>query len=110
MNNKKLYEVHAEICKTLGNAKRIEILNVLQDGELSVSEIADILGISSANVSQHLAVMKQKGILTARREGINIYYKVSNPKVNQACALMREVLLEQLEEGQKMAKKFSSVK
>lgn len=110
MNNKKLYEVHAEICKTLGNAKRIEILNVLQDGELSVSEIADILGISSANVSQHLAVMKQKGILTARREGINIYYKVSNPKVNQACALMREVLLEQLEEGQKMVRKFASVK
>lgn len=108
--NKKLYEIHAEICKTLGNAKRIEILNVLQDGELSVSEIADILGISSANVSQHLAVMKQKGILTARREGINIYYKVSNPKVNQACALMREVLLEQLGEGQKMAKDFAGVR
>jgi ArsR family transcriptional regulator len=108
--NKKLYEIHAEICKTLGNAKRIEILNTLQDGELSVSEIADILGISPANVSQHLAVMKQKGILTARREGINIYYKVSNPKVNQACALMREVLLEQLGESRKMANDFAGVR
>jgi ArsR family transcriptional regulator len=54
--------------------------------------------------------MRQKGILTTRREGSNIYYKISNPKVSQACALMREVLLEQLEEGQKMAKKFSNVK
>ncbi len=108
--NKKLYEIHAEICKTLGNAKRIEIINALQDGELSVSVLSNILGISPANVSQHLAVMRQKGILTTRREGNNIYYKISNPKVSQACALMREVLLEQLEEGQKMAKKFSSVK
>ncbi len=110
MSNKKLYEIHADICKTLGNAKRIEILNALNDRELTVSELSNILGISPANVSQHLAVMKQKGILTARREGINIYYKVSNPKVNQACALMREVLLEQLEEGQKMVRKFSRVK
>lgn len=110
MYNKKLYEVHAEICKTLGNAKRIEILNALDDRELTVSELVDILDISPANVSQHLAVMRQKGILTTRREGSNIYYKISNPKVSQACSLMREVLLEQLEEGQKMAKKFSGVK
>ncbi len=108
--NKKLYEIHAEICKTLGNAKRIEIINALQGGELSVSELADILGIPHANVSQHLAVMRQKGILTTRRMGVNIYYKISNPKVSQACTLMREVLLEQLEEGQEIAKKFSGVK
>lgn len=108
--SKKLYEIHADICKTLGNAKRIEILNALQDSELTVGELADILGISPANVSQHLAVMRQKGILISRREGVNIYYKVSSPKVIQACGLMRDVLLEQLEEGQKIAKKFSSEK
>jgi ArsR family transcriptional regulator len=54
--------------------------------------------------------MRQKGILKTRREGINIYYRISNPKVSQACALMREVLLEQLEEGQRMAKRLSSKK
>lgn len=107
--NKKLYEIHAEICKTLGNAKRIEILNALQDSELTVGELADILGISPANVSQHLSVMRQKGILISRREGVNIYYRISNPKVSKACTLMREVLLEQLDEGQKIAKKFTGV-
>ena len=107
---KKLYEIHAEICKTLGNAKRIEIINALQNRELTVSELVDMLGISPANVSQHLAVMRQKGILTSRRQGSNIYYKVSNAKVIRVCNLMREVLLEQLEEGEKMAKKFSRVK
>lgn len=108
--NKKLYEIHAEICKTLGNAKRIEILNALNSKELTVGELAGILGISAANVSQHLAVMRQKGILTARREGSNIYYRVSNSKVIKACSLMREVLLEQLAEGQKIAKKFTGAK
>ena len=105
--SKTLYEIHADICKTLGNAKRIEILNALGDKELSVSELVNVLGISPANVSQHLAVMRQKGILTSRREGNNIFYKVSNPKVITACGLMREVLIEKFEEGQKLAKKFT---
>ena len=108
--SKKLFEIHADICKTLGNAKRIEILNALENRELTVGELAGILGISPANVSQHLAIMRQKGILTTRREGINIYYRISNPKVSQACALMREVLLEKLKEGQKIAKKFSKIR
>lgn len=108
--NKKLYEIHAEICKTLGNAKRIEILYALNNKELTVGELAGTLGISAANVSQHFAVMRQKGILTARREGSNIYYRVSNSKVIRACSLMREVLLEQLAEGQGIAKKFTGAK
>ena len=108
--SKKIFEIHADICKTLGNAKRIEILNALNDRELTVSDIVDILGVSSANVSQHLAIMKNKGILTSRREGNNIYYKVSNDKVIMACNLMREVLLEQLGEGQKIIKKYKSAK
>ncbi|MEW6602717.1 MAG: metalloregulator ArsR/SmtB family transcription factor [Nitrospirota bacterium] len=105
--SKTLHEIHADICKTLGNAKRIEILNALGDKELSVSELVSILGISPANVSQHLAVMRQKGILVSRREGNNMFYKVSNPKVITACGLMREVLLEKFEEGQKLARKFN---
>lgn len=108
--SKKLYEIHADICKTLGNAKRIEILDALRDRELSVSELVGLLGISPANVSQHLAVMRQKGILTSRRNGNNIFYRVSNAKVIKACSLMREVLLEKFKEGQEMAKKISRTK
>ena len=108
--NKKIHEIHADICKTLGNAKRIEILNALDNRELSVSELVDILDISPSNISRHLAIMRQKGILTSRREGVNIYYKISNPKVSKACALMREVLLEQLEDGRKIAMKYLHVK
>lgn len=97
-NNKRIFELQAEVCKTLTNPKRLEIIHALKEGEKTVTELVNILGISKANVSQHLSILKQRGILKARREGVNIYYSISNPKVVQACTLMREVLTEQLKE------------
>jgi ArsR family transcriptional regulator, virulence genes transcriptional regulator len=95
LTDKSIFEMQAEICKTLTNPKRIEILNVLRNEEKTVTELVNILGASKANVSQHLAVMRHKGILMTRREGVNIFYRVANPKVIEACALMKEVLFEQ---------------
>ncbi len=106
--NKKIFEIQADVCKTLANAKRIEIIDCLSGGEKSVSELVETLDISPANVSQHLSVMRQKGILTTRREGVNIYYAISNPKVCQACGLMREVLLEMLSASSEMAKEMAA--
>ncbi len=98
-----IYDLQAEICKILASPKRIEILTALKDGEKTVSEIIEILGIPKANASQHLALMKIKGILNSRREGVNVYYGIANPKVVQACGLMREVLSDLLAERGKMA-------
>jgi len=95
LTDKAIFEMQAEICKTLTNPKRIEILNALKTDELTVTDLVNILGASKANVSQHLAVMRHKGILTTRREGVNIFYRVTNPKVIEACSLMKEVLFEQ---------------
>jgi DNA-binding transcriptional ArsR family regulator len=100
---KSIYELQAEICKILSSPKRIEIISALKDGEKTVTELVDILGSPKANVSQHLAVMRLKGILKSRRDGVNIYYSIANPKVVQACALMREVLNELLMERSRMA-------
>lgn len=100
--NKTLFELQSEVCKTLASPKRLEILNALKEGEKTVSELVDILGVPKANVSQHLAVMRHKGILASRRDGVNIYYRVANPKVIQACILMREVLTEQMKEKSKL--------
>jgi len=90
-----LFEMQAEICKTLTNPKRIEILNALKAKEKTVTELVDALGASKANVSQHLAVMRHKGILSTRRKGVHIYYRVTNLKVIEVCTLMKEVLVEQ---------------
>ena len=95
LTDKAIFEMQAEICKTLTNPKRIEILNALKNEEKTVTELVAALGVSKANVSQHLAVMRHKGILATRRVGVNIYYRVANPKVIDACTLMKEVLFEQ---------------
>ncbi len=94
--DKTLLEMESDICKTLASPKRIEILDVLKGGEKTVSELARRLGAAKANVSQHLALMRQKGILKGTRKGTNVYYRVSNPKVIDASELMKEVLLEQV--------------
>jgi len=95
--------MQAEICKILSSPKRIEIISALKDGEKTVTELVDILETPKANVSQHLAVMRLKGILKSRRDGVNIYYRIANPKVIQACVLMKEVLSELLIERGKIA-------
>jgi len=103
MSSRRLYELHASICQTLSNPKRLEVIDCLQDGELPVTKLAEIINISQANLSQHLAIMREKGIVIARREGSNVYYRLSNPKITQACDLMRQVLLEHLEAGAELA-------
>jgi len=97
-SRKTLFELQADVCKTLSSSKRLEIINALKDGEKTVGELVEILGVPKANVSQHLAVMRHKGILKSRREGVNIHYRIANAKVVQACLLMREVLTEEMRE------------
>lgn len=105
--DKTLYELQSEVCKTLSSPKRIEILNSLKDGEKTVSELVEILGVAKANVSQHLAVMRHKGILKSRRKGLNIYYSVTNHKVIEACILMKDVLMEHMKEKGRLAEMAS---
>ena len=103
MSNRRLYELHASICQTLSNPKRLEVIDCLRNGELPVIRLAEVTQINQANLSQHLALMREKGILITRREGINVYYRLSNPKITQACDLMRQVLLEHLEAAGELA-------
>lgn len=104
MADRQLYQLHASICQTLANPKRLEIIDQLRSGEMPVTALAEALEISQANLSQHLAVMRQKGIVTTRREGLNVYYRLSNPKITQECDLMRQILLEYLEAGAELAR------
>lgn len=103
---KEIYELHASVCQTLSNPKRLEILNTLRDKEMSVGELKNKTGLAKANLSQHLAILRQKKILIHRRDGVNIYYRIAHPKVIKACDLMREVLYEQLAEDEKLAKRL----
>lgn len=97
MESKELYEMHADFCKFMGNAKRIKILFLLGEGELCVEELANKMDVPLANVSQHLAIMRDKGVVASRRAGTKIYYHLANQKTLQACILMREAMIERME-------------
>lgn len=100
----KLWETQADICQTLANPKRLQILNLLKEGELSVGAMVRTLGIAKANLSQHLAVMRQKGILVTRREGTIIFYRLATPYITDACKIMRRVMLEVLSQRNKFSR------
>ncbi|MEK6862038.1 MAG: metalloregulator ArsR/SmtB family transcription factor [Nanoarchaeota archaeon] len=99
---KELYKIHAEMCKVFSNPTRLEILNLLRNKELSVTELIKKTKLSQANISQHLSIMKSKGILISNREGKNIYYKLTNPKIIEAFDIIKEVLIERLNKNRKI--------
>ncbi len=107
--NADLYELHAQVCKVLSSPKRLQIIDLLRDGERTVGELVRQMGIGKANLSQQLAFMRSKGILEARREGQRIYYRLAYPDMLKAYDLIREVLFTQLEAQGTMARKFRRV-
>ena len=98
--------MQADICQTLANPKRLQILNLLQGQELSVGAMVEALKVAKANLSQHLSVMRQKGILASRREGTTIYYRLATPRVTDACKIMRQVLLEVLKTKDELSQRL----
>ena len=88
-------DLHAHICKGLADPKRLLILNALRDGERSVGDLCEELDLPQANVSQHLAVLRDRGLVATRRDGQRIFYSVSSPKIVMAMDLLREVMHEQ---------------
>ncbi len=102
-----IYDLQAEISKTLSHPLRIALLHILKDGEKTVNELVNVVGASQSNISQHLALMRQRQIVKTHRVGSSVYYRVSNPKICQACDTMREVLMEQLSQKQEIANNYS---
>lgn len=91
---KDFYRSHSEICKTIAHAKRLEILDTLRRGEMSVNQIAEAMAVAPGNVSQQLAVLRGAGVLETRHEGTSVFYRIANPKILQAYDLMAEVMKE----------------
>ena len=103
---KELYKLHAEMCKVFSNPIRLEILDLLRDKQMSVTELMNKSKLSQANISQHLSIMKSKGIVNPERNGQNIYYKLSNPKIIKAFDIIREVLIEKLKGNKRLLTKL----
>jgi ArsR family transcriptional regulator len=90
-----LFEMHADMCQALANPHRLAIMYTVKDGEKCVGDLAAELGISVHNVSQHLRILRQRLLVRSRKEGQTVYYSITNPKFVEACALIREALIEE---------------
>ncbi len=91
-----IYAYHAEMCKVFSHPKRLELINLLRDKEMSAGELGEKLGLAPANLSQHLTMMRERHILASRKEGNMVYYRIANPRLLEAFDLLREILFEQI--------------
>ncbi|HEX7544369.1 MAG TPA: metalloregulator ArsR/SmtB family transcription factor [Candidatus Limnocylindrales bacterium] len=91
-----VYRIQADVLKTLSNPKRLEIVHLLAGGPREVGKLAEELGISQPNVSQHLAIMRSAGVVEAERDGREVRYRLADPEIIVACETMRGVLMRRL--------------
>lgn len=92
-----VYELKAELFRTLGNPVRIRILEVLRDGEATVGDIAEQVGVSGSTLSQHLATLRRADVVASRRDGSSLHYGVVDPRVFQLLETGRLMLTTSLE-------------
>jgi DNA-binding transcriptional ArsR family regulator len=94
----RMYRLHAEVLKAMGNPHRLAIIDLLREGERPVGDIAESVGLSISNTSQHLTVLKSVGIVSRRKEGTTCYYRVATPTIFHAFDCLGKVLLEGTED------------
>jgi len=97
-----LRQFKASIFQALGHPTRIAIIEVLRDGELPAGVIIERIGIEQANASQHLSILRQKHIVTSRKEGNQVFYSVRDPLLIEVLDIMRRYFQAHIEEAMSM--------
>ncbi len=93
---KKVFRQHAELLKALANPKRLEVVHLLRQGKLTVSDMERMLDLPQANLSQHLMVLRKFGVVAAERQGKEMYYHLVHRNFVLASDLLRIVLMRRL--------------
>jgi len=101
----RIYERQAQICRAFANPVRLVILELVSSGEIPSSELQEALGITKANLSQHLTVLKSAGVVVLRRQGKQVFCSMAMPEVKQACEIVRKVLESQWEGSRRLLKR-----
>lgn len=94
---RQLDDLVAGMCKAVNDPKRLLVLYALQGGDHTVGELCEILGAPQSNTSQHLAVLRDRGLVEAVRQGNSIVYSLRHPKVIEAIDVLRGVMNDELE-------------
>lgn len=96
-----IYQRQAVICKAFANPTRLHLIEMLTRGERWASELQEALGISKANLSQHLAVLKSAGVVATQRKGKQLHCGIAMPEAKQATAVLRSMLKAQGKESRR---------
>jgi DNA-binding transcriptional ArsR family regulator len=99
-----IFRLQAELCKALSDPNRLRIISELRNSERTVTELIDALGLKQSNTSQHLGVLRRIGVITYRREGNTVLYRLANPVIAEACDLVHRVIAEQLHNSRSLSK------
>ena len=105
-----LYRLQAELCQTLADPTRLELLYLLRDGPKAVKELVELLGQRQAKVSQHLALLRQRAIVRAERVSNVVYYSLADERILDACHITREILLQQLTQQGTLAAMLTGIR
>ena len=98
-----LFDEFARVAKTLASGRRLELLDVLANGERTVEALAGEVALSVANTSQHLQVLRQAGLVITRREGTSIHYRLAGPEVFELWRALRTLAATRLAEVERLA-------
>lgn len=105
-----LFRLQAELCQTLAEPTRLQLLHLLREGPLSVKELVEATGQRQAKISQHLATLRQRDVVRAERAGNEMRYSLSDTRILEACQLTRTLMLEQLARRGALVSALTSVR
>jgi DNA-binding transcriptional ArsR family regulator len=98
-----LFDEFARVGRALASGRRIELLDVLANGERTVEALAAEVGLSVANTSQHLQILRQAGLVSSRREGTSVHYRLAGPEVFELWRTLRTLAASRLAEVERLA-------
>ncbi len=94
--NQYMFAIQAEFCKAMGNAVRLQLLHILREHPLTVSEICQEINLPQGSVSRQLSVLHNVGVVTSRKVGNTRVYQITDDKIAVVCDLVRSILVDQI--------------
>jgi DNA-binding transcriptional ArsR family regulator len=91
-----IYRLQADLCQALADPTRLKLLTLLGEKPRAVKDLVVATGERQTKISQHLAILRQRGIVKTQRAGTEVHYSLADPRLLEACHITRKVLLEQL--------------
>jgi DNA-binding transcriptional ArsR family regulator len=100
---RRIFKLQCQICKAMAHPARLEIVELLHKRALPAAVLLKELETSKANLSKHMSILLQVGIVEAARKGREVSYRLMHPEIHEACQIMRSVLYQRLKQGERLA-------